>query len=109
MPERIREGEARTMKFITITVLVLLAITFLLPPGCSKETDRIVDIDWVDFIKFNDITYVRKIVPLDAFAKEDLKYYDKTKFKLANNVDYRNYQGKNGLLPSLKREHLFIR
>lgn len=96
-------------RLITITTLaLLLATTLMAQPSCSQETDRIdrgnvgVDIDWVDFIKFNDITYVRKVVPLDVFAKEDLKYYDKTKFKLADNVNNLDYRSKNGDAAFLK-------
>ena len=103
------------MKLITIATLALLATSTLMPQlSCNAEADRDdnkepasgvhVEIDWVDFIKFNDITYVRKVVPLDSFAEEDLKYFDKTKFKVADNVDDLNYSSRNGDAAFLKEE-----
>ncbi len=84
-------------KLITIITLALLLVaTLISQPGCFKEADRIVDIQWVNFIKFNDIMYLRKVVPLDSLAEEDLKYYDKTKFKVADNVNELGYRIKNG-------------
>jgi len=101
------------MKLITIVTLALLVtITIVSQLSCSTEADRNekkepasgvhVEINWVSFIKFNDIMYVRKVVPLDSFVEEDLKYYDKTKRKLADNVDDLNYRSKNGDAAFLK-------
>jgi hypothetical protein len=85
-------------RLIAVATLALLATTSLIAQsGCSQEPDRmLVHIDWVDFIKFNDITYVRRVVPLDAFAEENLEYYERTKSKLADNVDDLDYRSKNG-------------
>lgn len=102
-------------KLITIATLpLLLATTLMSQLSCSTEADRNdneepasgvhVEISWVDFIRFNDIMYVRKVVPLDSFAEEDLKYYDKTKRKLADNVDDLNYRSKNGDSAFLEEE-----
>ncbi len=89
-------------KLITTVLALLLATALISQPSCSQETDSIdkgnviVDTDWVNFIKFNDIMYLRKVVPLDSLAEEDLKYYDKTKFKVADNVNELGYRIKNG-------------
>ena len=85
-------------RLITIaTLALLLVVTLIAQAGCSQDRiDKLVLIEWVNLIKFNDITYVRKFVPLDSLAEEDLKYYDKTKFKLADNVDDLNYRSQNG-------------
>ncbi len=89
-------------KLITgATLALLLASTLVAQTGCSQATDRVdegnVFIDWVDFIRFNDILYVRKVVvPLDAFAEEDLVYFDRVQFKVAGNVSDPSYRIKNG-------------
>ena len=84
-------------KLITIGLALLLATTLIFQPGCSQEKgEKLTTIDWVDFIKFNDITYLREFVPLDSLAEEDLKYYDKIQFRLEGNVSEPGYQLKNG-------------
>lgn len=84
------------MKKLIVVLLTLLLVTaLLLQLGCGKR-DVGIHIDWVDFIKFNDITYVRSIASLESYREEDLEYYDKTRFKLADNVDDINYRSKNG-------------
>ncbi len=76
---------------------LLLVVTLIAQAGCSQDRiDKVTFIDWVDLIKFNGITYVRKFVPLDSLAEDDFKYYDKTKFKLADNVKEPGYQVKDG-------------
>jgi hypothetical protein len=52
-------------------------------------------IDWVDFIKFNDITYLGKhdVLPL---AESQLSPYREIEFKVADNVTDLNYKIKNG-------------
>jgi hypothetical protein len=84
-------------RLINITMLAFLLVTTVVAcPGCGSENDSIVEISWVDFIMFNGIMYERKFVSLDSLAEEDLKYYDKTKYKLADNVNELGYQIKNG-------------
>ena len=84
-------------RLINITMLALLLVTAIVAcPGCSKETDIIVEISWVDFIMFNGIMYERQFVSLDSLAEEDLKYYDKTKYKLADNINELGYKIKDG-------------
>jgi len=86
-------------KLITITTLALLVVSALVSQtGCTDEklTTVIVDIDWVNFIKFNDITYLRKVTTTDFFQEEDLVYFDKVRFKLADNVNQPSYGSKNG-------------
>lgn len=83
-------------KLTIIAMLALLLVaTLISQPGCFKESDSF-DIDWVNLIKFNDIMYDRKFVTLDSLAEEDLKYYDRVKFKLFDNVDDLDYRPKNG-------------
>jgi hypothetical protein len=53
------------------------------------------DIDWVDFIKFNNITYLASGPPV-PISSENLTYYDKVRFKLSENVNDPNYRSKNG-------------
>ncbi len=81
-------------RLITITTLLLLIATSLIPQlGCDKSdngtdqqpTTTIHAIDWVNFIKFNDITYLSKRGTEVSFADEDLYYFDEVKFKVADN------------------------
>jgi hypothetical protein len=97
-------------KLITITTLLLLVAISLMPQfGCGKLDNgidlqttppAIVDpvdlIDWVDFIKFNNITYLRSGEVQTSFIDEDLYYFDEVKFKVAGNVNDPNYRSKNG-------------
>ena len=82
-------------RLITITTFVLLiAITLIPQLGCDKSdngidlqtTTTIHAIDWVNFIKFSDITYLSKRGAKVSFAEEDLYYFDEVKFKVAGNV-----------------------
>lgn len=91
-------------KLITITALLLLIAISLIPQlGCGKlddgtdlDTTTQIIIDWVNFIKFNDISYLRRGEVKALFAEEDLYYFDEIKFKLADNVNDPNYRSKNG-------------
>jgi len=86
-------------------IVVVTAISFLVT-GCSIEqgTKKREDqqpitttlIDWVNFIKFHDITYqaIYQERLLDATKLGPL--YEKVKFKLADNVHDPNYKSKNG-------------
>ncbi|MDO8578709.1 MAG: hypothetical protein Q7R50_05970 [Dehalococcoidales bacterium] len=52
-------------------------------------------IDWVDFIKLNDITYL-SASQTNSINESDLSPYAEIKFKVADNVNYSNYRAKNG-------------
>ncbi len=99
-------------RLITFVALSVLATTSLIAqPGCSQEPDRtdegnvaILHTNWVNFIRFNDIMYVRKVVPLDAFADEDLVYFDRVRFKVAGNVNGLSYRSRNGDAAFLEEE-----
>jgi hypothetical protein len=54
-----------------------------------------VDIDWVDFIKFNDIMYLASDTPVTV-STDNLMPYDTVRFMLSGNVDDPNYRSKNG-------------
>ena len=72
-------------------LLTLSPILFLPLVGCTT----IVNIDWVDFIKFNDITYLQEKQNI-SINENDLSPYDKVKFKTAENIYELNYLPKNG-------------
>ena len=57
-------------------------------PGCTE-------IDWVDFIKLNDITYTRvsETAPID---ETDLVLYAEIKHRVAGNVHNPDYKMRNG-------------
>jgi len=81
-------------KLITITMMLPLIAVSLIPQfGCDKSA---VIIDWVNFIKFNDITYLGGRDVQATFTEEDLYYFNEIKFKVADNVNNPNYQSKHG-------------
>jgi heat shock protein HslJ len=92
---RKREGEMKNRKVFYLTMIILIASTISLPVGCSKETNRIDEIDWVDFIKFNGITYLRTIQSL-PYSEEELEYFDEIRFRVEGNVDTPDYESKDG-------------
>jgi heat shock protein HslJ len=89
------EGEMKNRKVFYLTMIILIAAAINLPAGCSKETDRIDKIDWVDFIKFNGITYLRTIQSL-PYSEEELEYFDEIRFRVEGNVDTPDYESKDG-------------
>ena len=54
-----------------------------------------VDIEWVDFIKFNDIMYLASDTPVSV-STENLTPYDTVRFMVSTNVRNPNYRSKNG-------------
>jgi heat shock protein HslJ len=83
-------------KFITITVLILLLVTAILQQtGCSGGGTVKYEIDWVDFIKFNGITYLRTFQLL-PYSEEELEYFDEVQFRVDVNIDAPGYQIKDG-------------
>ncbi len=86
----------RMKRIINITMLTLFLVTTILAyPGCSKETDRIVEINWVDFIKFNEITYLRSNQSL-PYSEEELEYFAEIQFRVDGNINTTRYQIKDG-------------
>jgi hypothetical protein len=78
-----------------LLICFLLAIVLMLSLMTSSCNLPIANIDWVDFIKFNDITYLHQNsdVPL---GHDMLTYYTEVRFKVADNVNNPNYKIKNG-------------
>jgi hypothetical protein len=66
-----------------------------LAPGFRSGISKSVQIDWISFIKFNDITYTQVRNPV-LIPEQDLQYFDKIRFKIADNVSDPNYHTKNG-------------
>jgi len=77
--------------------MVLLASSLA---GCSLTspfTSTAVAIDWVDFVQFNGVTYVRNIESDAPLQEADLgAQYATVRFKLSGNVDDPSYHAKDG-------------
>lgn len=73
---------------------LLLLICFFLLSGCGKN----VIIDWVDFIKINDISYESHFSSLAReLTEDDLDdKYSEIRFKVSDNVRSTKYKIKNG-------------
>ncbi len=83
-------------KITTITILILLIVTSVVPQtGCSEKGEVIHSIDWVDFIKFNNIMYLRTIQPL-PYSEEELEYFDEIHFRVEGNINTPGHQIKDG-------------
>jgi len=87
-------------RLLLASVLTLLLSLLSLPLGCATkpETDKgnvVVNIDWVNFIKFNGITYLREVQSL-PYSEEDLQYFDEVQFRVEGNITQLGYQIKNG-------------
>ena len=76
-------------------VIVLTMILLICLAGCSSIPWGISNIDWVDFVKLNDITYLRTN-QIAAINESDLSPYDKISYKVADNVRNPAYKIKNG-------------
>jgi hypothetical protein len=74
--------------------LALTLVLFLPLVGCASGFG-IENIDWVDFIKLNDITYL-KVRQSITISENDLFLYGEIKFNVAGNVNNSNYKIKNG-------------
>ena len=73
------------------SVLMLLLSLLSLPLSCAAkpETNKgnvVVNIDWVNFIKFNGITYLREVQSL-PYSEEDLEYFDEVQFRVEGNIN----------------------
>src|ERR1700738_2289793 len=84
-------------------LFMLLALIGLM--GCGSQTGgpgssggQNVSIDWVNFIRFNGITYLAtSMSPQDGLPVSQLgPVFDTVKFKLDGNVHDPNYQMKDG-------------
>lgn len=103
--------------FIFASMVTILCLWLL--PGCVKSSPTsnetrpsihvstisptsgnvIVNIDWVDFIRFNGITYLRTFQPhfgFSPYTEEELKYSDKIRFRVEGNVTEPGYKIKDG-------------
>ena len=76
-------------------IFILTMILLICLAGCSSIPWGIANIDWVDFIKLNDITYLR-INQASAIKESDLSPYDKIRYKVAGNIRNPDYKTKNG-------------
>ena len=78
---------------------LLMLLTLIGLVGCGSQTGgQNVSIDWVNFIRFNGITYlVTSMRPQDELPASQLgPVFDTVKFKLDGNVHDPNYQMKDG-------------
>jgi len=83
-------------KLITITVLMSLLITsIILQSSCNGGAVVIQEISWANFIKFNDITYLRT-VQLVPYSDEELEYFSEIQFRVEGNINVPSYQIKDG-------------
>ena len=87
-------------RLLLASVLMLLLTLLTSPLGCGTkpETDKgtvVVNIDWVAFIKFNGITYLREVQSL-PYSEKDLQYFDEVQFRVEGNITQLGYQIKNG-------------
>jgi hypothetical protein len=80
---------------IIITLILLLVTAILLQASCSRGGTVKYEIDWVDFIRFNGITYLRTVQPL-PYSEEELEYFDEIHFRVDVNIDAPGYQIKDG-------------
>jgi hypothetical protein len=83
-------------RLISLIILSLVIFT-----GCETFKHNAykpnVVIDWVNFIKFNDITYISIDWQGRELTEDDLGIkFDKIKFKVADNVNDPEYKIKNG-------------
>jgi hypothetical protein len=76
--------KSRLLFLISIIIILVVAVVVYWPSN----------IDWVDFIKFNDIEYFRKYDSV-FIPEQDLYYFDKIQFKVADNVG-NFYRFRNG-------------
>jgi len=88
---------SKIYKYILPFVLILPLLSFGFS-GCDVNADKrvVINIDWIDFIKFNGITYLSTTFQTSSIPAEDLSAYDKIQFKVAGVVTEPGYQNKNG-------------
>ncbi len=87
----------RRPRWAWLVVALLLAS---LLAGCSLTsplTTTNVIIDWVDFVQFNGVTYLRSIENGAPLQEADIgAQYATVRFKLSGNVDDPSYHPKDG-------------
>jgi hypothetical protein len=76
-------------------VFLIVSTSIISNIGCRINNPIVANIDWVDFVKFNDITYIRTYIPV-LIPEQDLNYYDRVRFKVADNVSSPSYRSRNG-------------
>ena len=80
-------------RFLCLTLSLILFLP-LLSVGCANVEWGFASIDWVDFIKLNDISYYGDYRS-DSIDENDLSLYDKIRHNV-NNVRNPAYKIKNG-------------
>lgn len=87
----------QTRRRLVAIVIVLIAVLGL--SGCTLTgTNTNIIIDWVDFIKFDGITYLanRNETPPPLAANNLGRVFATVQFKLDGNVDDPDYQARDG-------------
>ena len=86
------------IRFIRSIVISFLLISLA---SCQSGFGFNVSIDWVDFVQFNNIGYIR-IYQDVSIDNRELTYYDSIKYNVADNVHSPGYRKKNGDAAFLK-------
>jgi hypothetical protein len=76
--------------YLALSLIIILSLV-----GCTGGLTRIAFIDWVDFIKFNGITYIHQYENV-SLKESDLSPYAEIKFKIDGNVNNPDYQSRDG-------------
>jgi len=84
----------KSLKYLLIGIATLgIGLGVL---SCQSSTiSTSTNIDWVDFIRFNDITYIRTVQQL-PYSEDELVYFDEVQFRVDANIDTLGYQIKDG-------------
>lgn len=88
--------EISEMKGYSIIIIIITALisASLCLSACSS-LPGFASIDWVDFIKLNDITYVY-VYKVDSIDAGSLLPFEEVKFKVSDNITNSRYKIKNG-------------
>lgn len=95
----IRNHMQKAVKNIKTLILLIISGVIIIS-GCTNVVDKgqHTDIEWVDFIKFNEITYLASHSKLGRdLIEDDLgESYSTVTFNVSNNVNETGYKSKNG-------------
>src|SRR4030042_1542039 len=84
-----------SLKRFLISIVILMIGLGVLSCQSSIGSTSSTHIDWVDFIRFNGITYIRTVQQL-PYSEEELEYFDEVQFRVDVNIDALGYQIKDG-------------
>ena len=84
-----------SLKYFLISIVILMVGLVVLSCQSSIGSTSLTNIDWVDFIRFNGITYIRTVQHL-PYSEEELEYFDEVQFRVDINIDAPGYQIKDG-------------